>query len=139
MGASNRWNVYATAVVLAHAGVVFWHLQVLAKLNPNLSPQKALLFASLASLVPILAVILLWFNLRKLAACLALLFFTIPLAIGGYEHFLSSGPDNIFRMAAGEGTLAFLVSAVLLLMLELLGCWVSIQILREPSLSHTQG
>jgi hypothetical protein len=94
------------------------------------TPQRVPLFAILANLIPVVAVILLWAHFPKVGAWL-LLFLAVPLAIGGYSHFLSPGSDNIFRMAPGALTLAFRVSAVLLLVLEILSCWVAVQILRD--------
>jgi len=125
---------YATLVVLTHAVVVFWHLELLAWLGSALTPERVPLFAILANLIPVVSVIFLWTHFPKVGAWL-LLFLAIPLAIGGYSHFLSTGSDNVFRLAAGELTLAFRVSAVLLLVLELLSCWVAVQILRDSSLS----
>jgi hypothetical protein len=125
---------YATLVVLAHAVVVFWHLELLAGLGSTLTPEQVPILASLANLIPLIAVILLWAHFPKVGAWL-LLFLAVPLAIGGYSHFLSPGSDNVFRMAPGELTLVFRMSAVLLLVLELLSCWVAVQILRDSSLS----
>jgi hypothetical protein len=109
--------IYATVVVLAHAAVVVWHLQILARLNPSLTREQALLFAVLANLVPLTTLALLWANIRKLGAWVLLGFLVIPLAIA----------------AAGEWSLVYQVSAVLLVILEILGGWVSIRILRAPS------
>jgi hypothetical protein len=125
---------YATLVVLAHAVVVLWHLELLARLGSALKPEQVPLFAILANLIPLVAVILLWAHFSKVGGWL-LLFLAVPLAIGGYSHFLSLGSDNVFRMVPGELTLAFQASAVLLLILEFLGCWVAVQILRNRSLS----
>lgn len=122
-------SIYGTLIVLAHATVVFWHLQLLARLNSTLTLEHALLFASLANLVPMTALILFWTHFRKIGGWLLLIFLAIPLTIGGYEHFLSSGADNVFRMAPGEGALAFRISAILLVILEALGCWVSVRII----------
>jgi hypothetical protein len=125
---------YATLVVLAHAVVVFWHLELLARRGAVLKVDHVPLFAGLANAIPLLALISLWAHFPKLGAWL-LLFLAVPLAIGGYSHFLSPGSDNVFRMASGEFTFAFRISAVLLFVLEFLGCWFSIQILRASSLS----
>jgi hypothetical protein len=125
--------VYATLLVLGHAAIVFWHLQVLARLNSAIRPEQALLFASLANVIPLIAVILLWTGFHKTAGGLLLVFFVVPLVIGGYQHFLKSGHDNVFQMARGELTLPFQVSAVLLVVFEILVCWASIRILRAPS------
>jgi hypothetical protein len=103
---------YATFVVLTHAVMVFWHLVLLARLGTVLRPDQIPLFASLANLLPLTALILLWANFRKAGARL-LLFLAVPLAIGGYSHFLSAGSDNVFRMAPGELTVAFRVRSLL--------------------------
>ncbi|MGA7637195.1 MAG: hypothetical protein WCB00_09725 [Candidatus Acidiferrales bacterium] len=94
---------YATVVVLAHAAVVFWHLELLARLNTALKVDQVPLLAGLANIIPLLALISLWARLPKLGGWL-LLFLAVPLAIGGYSHFLSPGSDNIFRVAPGEWT-----------------------------------
>jgi len=125
---------YAVLVVLAHAVVVFWHLELLARRDAALKVDQVPLFAALANIIPLIALISLWAHFPKLGAWL-LLFLVVPLAIGGYSHFLSPGSDNVFRMADGELTFAFRISAVLLLVLEFLGCWLGIRILRRSSLS----
>ena len=100
-------------------------------------PDQVLLFAGLANMVPLVAVIFLWAHFPRVGGWL-LLFLAVPLAIGGYSHFLSPGSDNVFRMAPGELTLAFRISALLLLVLELLCCWITIQILRQSPLAVTR-
>jgi hypothetical protein len=128
-----RLYVYATLLVLGHAAIVFWHSQVLARLNSAITPERAVLFASLVNLIPLTGVILLWTGFRKTAGGLLLIFFMIPLAISGYEHFVKAGPDNVFQMAPGEFTLPFQMSAVLLVTLEISVYWASIRILRARS------
>ena len=124
----------ATLVVFAHTVVVFWHLELLARLGGVLKPDQVPLFAGLANIIPLIALLSLWTHFPKAGAWF-LLFLAVPLAIGGYSHFVSPGTDNVFRMAPGELTAAFQISAVLLFTLEFLGCWLSIQILRHSSLS----
>jgi hypothetical protein len=125
---------YAALVVLVHAVVVFWHLELLARRDAVLKVDQVPLFAGLANIIPLIALISLWAYFPKLGARL-LLFLAVPLAIGGYSHFLSPGSDNVFRMADSELTFAFRISAVLLFLLEFFGCWLSIQILRASSSS----
>ena len=125
---------YATLVVLAHAAVVFWHLELLARLNAALRVDQVPLLAGLANMIPLVALISLWAQFPRLGGWL-LLFLVVPLAIGGYSHFLSAGSDNVFRMAAGGLTVGFRTSAVLLWVLEFSGCWLGVEILRRSSLS----
>ncbi|MFZ0978418.1 MAG: hypothetical protein WAN23_03355 [Candidatus Acidiferrales bacterium] len=125
---------YATVVVLTHAAVVLWHLELLARLNTALKADQVPLLAGLANIIPLVALISLWAQFPKLGGWL-LLFLAVPLVIGGYSHFLSAGSDNVFRMAPGELTAGFRVSAVLLWILEFSGCWLGVEILRRSSLS----
>jgi hypothetical protein len=124
----------ASFVVLAHAVVVYWHLVLLARLGTTLRSDQVPILAILANTIPLIALISLWVHFPKVGASL-LLFLAVPLVIGGYSHFLSPGSDNVFRMVPGELTSAFRISALLLLLLEFLGCLLSIQILRRSSLS----
>jgi malonate transporter and related proteins len=98
----NRLPLYGTVIVLANCGAIVWHLLVLARLHSMLSDGQILLIAALVNLVPFTALLLLWTRFRKIAGWLLLASLGIGLLIGTYEHFLSSSPDNVLRMAPGE-------------------------------------
>jgi len=68
---------------------------------------------------------------NKIAGWLLLVSLGVGLLIGTYEHFLSPSPDNVFRLAQGGGALQFRITAVLLMILEGLGCWIGVKTLRE--------
>lgn len=128
-----RLYIYATLVVLAHAYVVFWHLLTHTHISSPLAYDLAMVYAAMVGFLPINALILMWANFSKAGAWLLLSFLAMPLGIFGREHFLHLGPENVFRVPPGESTPMFQLSAVLLVVLELLGCLVSIQILRKRS------
>lgn len=119
--------VYATLAVLGHAVIVVWHLLVLAKIPPGLTGQQFLSAAVAIDAVPLVALALLWTHHPRLASVLIFIPLVVGLSAGGFEHFLSKGPDNVFRMAATEWALPFTISAVLLVVLELCGCWLCIR------------
>ncbi len=127
----NRLRLYGTVIVLANCGVIVWHLLILARLHSMLSDGQILLIAILVNLIPFTALLLLWTRFRKIAGWLLLASLGIGLLIGTYEHFLSSSPDNVFRMAPGEWTLQFRITAVLLMIVEGLGCWIGVKASRE--------
>jgi hypothetical protein len=56
---------------------------------------------------------------------------TVPLAIalviGFGAHFLSPGTDNVLHLPPSEWRLSFQISAVLLVSLEALGCWIGLR------------
>src|SRR6266403_1630089 len=124
----NRLPFYGTIVVLGHCAVVVWHLLVLARLHSSLSNSQILLVASLVNVIPFTAAILLWTRFRKIAGWLLLVSLGIGLLIGTYEHFLSPSPDNVFRMTAGEWVLQFRITAVHLVAIEALGCWIGVKV-----------
>lgn len=123
-----RLAVYTTLAVLAHAVIVVWHLFVLAKIPPGLTGQQVLSAAVAINVVPLVGLVLLWMHYPRLASVLILIPLAVGFSAGGFEHFLSNGPDNVFRMAATEWTLPLTISAVLLAVLELGGCSLCIRL-----------
>jgi len=113
--------------------VVIWHLLILARLHSALGNDQLLLIASLVNLILVTAAILLWTRFRKIAGWLLLVSLAIGLLIGTYEHFLSPSPDNVFRMMEGKWVLQFRITAVLLVAIQTLGCWIGVKALREEA------
>jgi hypothetical protein len=52
------------------------------------------------------------------------------IVIGGYEHFLRAGPDNVLAMMSGPWSAPFRLSAVLLVLLDALGFYVGLRAAR---------
>ena len=123
--------VWAAVVVLAHFVIVIWHLILLAKVQPS-TPRFALLLLVVINLLPVAALIVFVKGFRKLAGSMVIVPFVMALVIGGYTHFVSAGTDNVFSMPPGGLRLPFQISAVLLSVLEALGCWLGLQMLRVP-------
>jgi hypothetical protein len=129
---------YATFVVLAHAGAVFWHLVLVAKITPGLTDGQVLTATAAINLVPTVALVLLWGHFLRLGGFLLFLPLSVGLVIGGNEHFVTPGPLNVFYVAATPWALQFRVTAVLLLVLEVLGCWIAIQAFRGEPFSKAE-
>lgn len=121
---------YATFVVVAHSAAVFWHLVLVTKITPGLTDNQVLAATAAITLVPAVALVLLWADFPRLGGVLLFLPLAVGLGIGGDEHFLAPGPLNVFYVAATRWALQFRVTAVLLLVLEVLGCWIAIQAFR---------
>ena len=119
--------LYATLVVLAHAGVVFWHLVLVAKITPGLTDHQVLAATIAINLVPAVALVFLWTHFLRVGGILLFLPLAVGLVIGGAEHFVTPGPLNIFYMEPTPWVLPFRVTAVLLAVLEVLGCWIGIR------------
>ena len=132
-----RFAWYAGFVVAAHIPLVSWHLMVVSRIHLGLTAAQIAWFTFLTSLLPVTAVVLLHRGYNRIGGCLLAIALGVGLAIGGYEHFLSAGPDNIFRMPPGEYAAAFRASSVFLLLFELTGCAIGVKaftaVRSEPS------
>jgi hypothetical protein len=117
-------------VVVSHACVVVWHLVVVANINPAVVTPAFLVFLGTVNLLPFVAAFLLNTRFSHLGGWLLLVPFGLALIAGLITHFFSPGPDNVFRIAAGPWTSSFRVSAVLLVVLETIGCWLAVVVLR---------
>jgi len=126
-----RIRLIAAGVVIGHSLAVIWHLIVLAQLRSSLTTGQVVLFSVLINLLPLTALVLPWPQFARLTGWFLLVPFGLGLTIGGYAHFLSNSPDDVFRMAAGEWTTPYRVSATLLLLLQLSGCWIGWRVLKS--------
>ena len=122
-----RLLLWGMPIVFAHYAVVIWHVTLLVKVRPSF-PQLAILLLLVINLFPIAGMLAFAKGFPKLAGIVIILPLGIALVIGGYTHFLSAGSDNVFRMAPSALRLPFQVSAVLLALLEALGCWIGLRI-----------
>jgi hypothetical protein len=117
---------WGTGIVAANLAVILWHLSLVVRVQAGF-PRSAIPFLILANLLPVIGIVMLARGHRNWAG----IFITVPLAagfiIGITAHFLRPGTDNVLHMPPGELTLPFQISAVALVILEALGCWVGIK------------
>jgi hypothetical protein len=117
----------ATLLAMINLVLTGWHLYLLGKLHPDMTGTQLVLFGGAINLLPLTAAALSWSRFRRLAGWLLAIFFGAVAVIGGYEHFVRPGPDNFLEMAAGAWTASFRVSAVLLVIVDILGCWIGVR------------
>ena len=122
----HRLLLWATVIALGNFVVVLAHLWLVVKIQPDF-PKSAIPWLILVNLLPVSGVIAWKKGNRTLASKLIATPLAVGYVIGVYSHFLSPGTDNVFRIAAGELTLPYQVSAVLLLLVEALGLWVGVR------------
>ena len=124
----HRLLLWATVASLGNFVVVLGHLWLVVRIQPSF-PKSAIPELILVNLLPVGGILVLKKGYRRSAAILIAIPLAVGFVIGTYSHFLSSGTDNVFRMAAGELTLPFHLSAVLLVLFEALGLWVGVRTL----------
>ena len=124
----HRLLLWTTVAALGNFVVVLGHLWLVVRIQRDF-PKSAIPWLILVNLLPVSGVLALKKGYRKLAAILIASPLAVGFVIGAYSHFLSPGTDNVFRIAAGELTLPYQASAVLLLLIEALGLWVGVRTL----------
>jgi hypothetical protein len=121
---ARRLLSWSVPVVLGHFLVVLWHLFLLVKVEPN-TPRFLPPLLIVINLIPVAGLFAFAKAFSKLAASMIAIPLAVALIIGGNAHFLSSGPDNVFRLPPGAYILSYQISAVLLVILEVMGCWIA--------------
>jgi hypothetical protein len=125
MGRGNsELSLLAATIIIAHVVVFIWHLFIAANIPPGLPSLQILTVAVAINAAPVIGLILLLLRIDRPAATLIFLPMALLFAIGAYEHFVSFGPNSVFGIPASEWASSFRVTAVLLIILELLGCWI---------------
>jgi hypothetical protein len=120
-------SIFVTAMVSGNFAVTLWHLHILQNVHPMESGGESFTLGSIVGSVSLFAILLIWTRFYKVGAWISAGLLLIGLTIGSYEHFLSVNPNNVFIMPHGDWTLSFQISAVLLVVVELLGIWAAVR------------
>jgi hypothetical protein len=80
---------------------------------------------------PVVAAVLLWTWFRLTGAWLLAVSMAGSFAFGLLYHFLVPGPDNVFTQPPGPWRAAFVVTAVLLSLLQMAGVVVGLMVARR--------
>ena len=120
-----------TIFILVHGFVSLLHEIAHRTLPVTLPLAKYLLAYSFLGIFPLIALALLWTRFRRPALWLLLFSMAGSLLFAGYHHFVAWGPDHILGAPPGAWHWVFQATAVLLLVLEAFGCWLSIYSLRR--------
>ena len=123
------WNLFywSALIVLGHFIAVLWHLFLVVKVQPSF-PSVAIPLLILFNLLPVAGLLVIPKGFPKLAGSMVALPLATALVVGVYQHFLSSGTDNVFAMPSVAFRVPFQISAVLLVILEALGVWLGLRI-----------
>jgi hypothetical protein len=130
----NRQALYGTAIVLFHGlastvhGLAHQHLVI------ELTATQKLFVIVVITLAPLVSMLLLWTRLWRAGAALLFLSMLGSLIFGLVNHFVIASPDHVQHLSAGTWRLPFQMTAVLLAVIEILGCWIGARALRARSI-----
>lgn len=117
---------HGTTIVAIHAIVVILHGLAHQKIPVPLSLPQSLFVYFVIVLAPIGAVGLLWLLFERAGCWLFLVSMTGALLFGIYNHFIEMSPDHIFQIPYEGWGVLFQVTAILLLIIEGIGCGVGV-------------
>ena len=121
----------AWAIILAHLAVNYFHGAAHVTLGIGLADWEREFVAIVILLAPLLAGVMLLSRLRRTGGWLLAASMAAACLFGIYKHFIGAGPDNALTMVSGVSSLQFQITAVLLAVIEALGCWAGIRVADE--------
>ena len=95
-----------------------------AHLGVSLNFGQELFVLTVITLAPLVSMILLWTPWRRLGAALLCSSMMGSLVFGGAYHFVIVSNDHVLHLPPGKWQLTFQVTAVLLFVTEVCGCWI---------------
>ena len=119
-----------TLIVLAHLAVLFGHGSSHAHLGIAMRSWQSAFIAIVIFACPLFAMILLWTRAQRVGLFLLGIAMAGALAFGLYYHFAARGADNALKLGQSDWSAAFLFTAVLLAVIEAVGCAWSLWVLR---------
>ncbi len=121
---------YGTAIAVIHAIANGLHGLAHIKIPVALSLVQSLFVGVVIFLTPIVAVVLLWTQFYRLGSWLLLGSLAGSFFFGLYNHFIVISPDHVSQVSFTGWGILFQVTAILILIVDGLGCWISIQVLK---------
>ena len=121
---------YGTAIAVIHAIANGLHGLAHIKIPVALSLVQSLFVGVVIFSIPIIAAILLWTQFYRLGGWLLLGSLAGSFFFGLYNHFIVISPDHVSQVSFTGWGMLFQITAVLILIVDGLGCWISIQVLK---------
>jgi hypothetical protein len=121
---------FGTAVVVIHAIANGLHGLAHVEIPVPLLLLQSLFVGIVIFLAPIIAAILLWTQFYPIGSWLLLSSIAGSLLFGIYNHFIVISPDHVSQVSSTGWGLLFQVTAILILIVDGLGCWIGIWALK---------
>jgi hypothetical protein len=123
----------ALAIIVAHLTVSYFHGAAHLTLGITLDDWERHYVTIVILLAPLLAGVMLLSRLWRAGGWLLAAAMAGALVFGVYKHFIAAGADNAFTLARSAAALQFQITAVLLAILEAIGCWAGIRVAGDQS------
>ena len=117
--------IAGTLVILAHTVALVFHSLAHIRLEIFLGPLGNAFIYVVIVAAPPLALALLWTRWQRAGVWLLLASMFGSLAFGAYNHFMVDSPDHVMNVPHGDWGNIFTVSAIMLAVVEAIGCVVA--------------
>ncbi len=125
-----------TAIAVFHAIANGLHGLAHIKIPVALSLLQSSFVGIVIFLIPLVAVVLLWTQFYRLGSWLLLGSIGGSFLFGLYNHFIVISPDHVSQVSFIGWGILFQVTAIVILIVDGLGCWISIQVLKTSQQSE---
>lgn len=122
-----------TAIIIIHVIAHTLHGLAHTQIPVPLSLLQSGFVGGVVLLAPIIAAILLWTPLYRIGGWLLLGSMAGAILFGIYNHFIAISPDHVSHVSFEGWGLLFQVTAILTLIVDGFGCWVSLWALSAGS------
>src|SRR5712692_1237973 len=116
---------YLTIIVLLNAGVNLLHGLAHAELQVIPGLLDSLFIALIVGVAPLVSLLVVLKGSQRVGSSLLLVSLLASLIYGFYHHFLVVDTDSALSVPSGVSGALFLVTALLLLVTEIVGSWVA--------------
>ncbi|MEH2285991.1 hypothetical protein [Nostoc sp.] len=116
---------YGTTIVVIHAIANGLHGLAHVEIPVALSVLQSSFVVIVIFLTPIIAAVLLWTQFYRLGSWLLLFSMAGSLLFGIYNHLIVISPDHLSQVSFAGWGLLFQITAILILIVDGLGCWIS--------------
>lgn len=121
---------YGTMAVVIHAIANGLHGLAHVEVPVSLSLLQSWFVGIVIFPTPIIAAVLLWTQFYRIGSWLLLSSIAGSLLFGLYNHFLVISPDHVSQVSFAGWGLLFQVTAILILIVDGFGCWISVWALK---------
>lgn len=125
--------VYGTVILVVHGIVLLLHEMAHRDLEIYLPLLKYVYAYAVIVVAPLLATIMLWTRWRRSGAWIFALSMFGSLVFGAYHHFVLISDDHVCYAPEGAWLSAFRITAVLLAIVEGVGCCLGVWALKKTS------
>lgn len=115
---------YGTMIVVMHAIANGLHGLAHIEIPVALSVLQSSFVGIVIFLTPIIAAVLLWTQFYRLGSWLLLFTMAGSLLFAIYNHLIVISPDHLSQVSFAGWGLLFQITAILILIVDGLGCWI---------------